>query len=381
MMPTGATMNQTAGGTAATTEGDSKKTAMPIVPFIRASGFHREVAFDTQGTMTAGDVDLGPFDVPAYGYMASLVLVVQATGGTGTSVTLTEDAPWNLLKNIQLKEPNGATIFSVSSGFGLKLAHKYGGYRWGNDPMRHPIFATAVGTSANASFIVRIPVALSERDALGALPNQNSAATFKLSLTRAKISDVFGGTVSAAPTVRIRGYLEAYDQPDVQTAGQSNQTMPPAMNTTQYWSEQQYAYNAGDFAVRLTRMGNYVRNWIFVARRAAGTRANGDSDWPDPIQLLLDTRVVDLVEKNQFRSQMYERYGYAGTIDTAEGQDTGVFAYDYAHEFTGRVGYENRDLWLPTLSSSRVELKGTWANAGTLTVYTNDVSPVGDIFL
>lgn len=380
-MPTGATMNQTAGGTAKNTEGDTKKAPAPIVPFIRASGKHREVAFDTQGAMTTSDVDLGPFDVPAYGYMASLVLVVQATGGAGTSVTLTEDAPWNLIKNVQLKEPNGATIFSVSSGFGAYLAHKWGGYRFSNDPRQIPIFATAVGTSANASFILRIPVELSQRDGLGSLPNQNSAATFKLSLTRAKVADVFGGTVSTPPTVRIRGYLEAYDQPDIQTAGQTNQTMPPAMNTTQYWSEQQYAYNSGDFAVRLTRMGNYIRNLVFVARRASSTRANGDADWPDPIDLLLDTRVVDHIEKNQFRQQMYERYGYTGTIDTAGAQDTGVFAYDYAHEFTGKVGFENRDLWLPTLGSSRVELKGSWAQAGTLTVYTNDVSPVGDIFL
>lgn len=379
-MPTGATMNK--GGTAATTESDDTKSApMPVVPFIRASGKHRESAFDVSRVMNTGDQDLGPFDVPAYGYMASIVLLVQATGGTGTAVTLAEDAPENMIKNVQLKEPNGATIYSVSSGYSVKQIHKLGGYAGFNEPKQHPVYSTAVGTSANASFLVRIPVQLSQRDALGSLPNQNSAATFKLSLTLAKISDVFGGTVSVAPTVRIRGYLEAYDQPDLQTAGQTNQTTPPAMNTTQFWSEQQYAYNAGQFPVRLTRMGNYIRNLILIARRGGTSRTNGDADWPDPMTFFLDTRPVDLIERQQWLSQIYERYGYTGTAEASGARDLGVFPYDFAHEFTGKVGFENRDLWLPTLGSSRVEFSGTWAQAGTLTVLTNDVSPVGDIFL
>jgi len=313
--------------------------------------------------------------------MRAIVLVVQATGGSGTTVTLTEDAPWNALKNIQLTEPNGATLLQLNTGYELYLVNKYGGYRGYTEPKAHPVYSTAVGSSANFSFMLRIPVELSERDGLGALPNQNAAATFKVRLTRAKIADVFGGTVSVAPSVRVRGYLEAYDQPDLQTAGQTNQTMPPAMNTTQFWSSQQFTYPSGNFAVRLTRMGNYVRNLIVIARRASGTRANGDADFPDPMEFRLDTRVVDHIERQQWLSQIYERYGYTGTADAAGARDSGVFPYDFCHEFSGRVGFENRDLWLPTLGSSRVELQGAWANAGTLTVLTNDVSPVGDIFV
>lgn len=378
-MPTAATMAPS--GTNATTEGKNEKAPMPVVPFIRASNLHREQAFDVTNVMTSNDADLGPFDVPAYGYMRAIVLVVQATGGSGTTVTLTEDAPWNALKNIQLTEPNGATLLQLNGGYELYMINKYGGYRGYTELKQHPLFSTAVGSSANLSFLIRIPVELSARDGLGALPNQNAAATFKVRFTRAKTADVFGGTVSSPPSVRIRGYLEAWDQPDVMTAGQQNQTMPPAMNTTQFWSSQQFQYPAGDFAVRLTRMGNYLRNLILIARRSAGTRANGDADFPDPMEYRLDTRVVDLIERQQWLSQIYERYGYTGTADASGARDSGVFPYDYCHEFQGRVGFENRDLWQPTLGSTRLEFKGTWANAGTLTVLTNDVSPVGDIFV
>lgn len=389
-MVAGATL--TAGGTKNTTEGDTKKAPMPVVPFIRASGLHRELVVDTSRAVTTSDQDLGPFDIPAYGYMRSLRVVVTESGGAGTTVTLTEDAPWNSLKNISVIEPNGATLYSVSSGYSAYLISKWGGYRWSYDPRSLQSYSVAVGSSMNASYEFRIPIELSERDALGSLPNQNAAATFKLKFTLAKVSDPFAGTLTTPPTARIRVYLEAYDQPDLETAGQTNQTTPPAMNTTQFWSEQQYAYNSGQFNVRLTRMGNYIREWIMIPRRTSGTRANGDSDFPDPVTLYLDTRAVDLIEKTGFYGQMQERTGYgnaAGTGATSSNKadvsqnalDPGVFVYDFAHEFSGKIGMENRDLWLPTLASSRVEWGGSWGNAGTLTVLTNDVAPVGNIFL
>ena len=49
--------------------------------------------------------------------------------------------------------------------------------------------------------------------------------------------------------------------------------------------------------------------------------------------------------------------------------------------FDGLLGRENRDLWLPTLGSTRLEIQGSFANAGNLTVYTNDVAIAGSVFL
>jgi hypothetical protein len=89
---------------------------------------------------------------------------------------------------------------------------------------------------------------------------------------------------------------------------------------------------------------------------------------------------------------MYERSGFGGRApggvltaalanDTAGGLDNGVFLYDFTHEFDGTLGQENRDLWLPTLGSTRLELQGVFANAGQLTVLTNDVAIAGPVFL
>lgn len=385
-MPTATTMSTggTSGGTGATGAPRGGDQPVALVPFVRASQEHTEPGnVDTSRQITTSDQDLGVFDVPSYGYMANLVILVTATGGAGTTVTTAEDGPWTALKNISLSEPNGATLLQFNSGYNLYLAHKYGGYVFGGDPRQSPAFSAPGASTGNFSFLLNLPVSLNIRDALGSLPNQNAAATFKLRLTLSAAATIYGGTVpTTMPTARVRAWLNAWDQPEQSSAGQMNSTTPPAMNTTQYWTEQQYTVNAGDNTIRLTRMGNYVRNFIFVFRRTAGTRANGDADWPTGTTVYWDTRPTDLLfDKTVWQNRIYERYFYTGAAEAAGARDNGVYPWDFCHEFTGKVGQENRDLWLPTLASTRFEIQGNFANAGTLTVLTNDVSVAGNVFM
>lgn len=393
-MPTAAT---TSGGTTQSTSKNGKAVVTPTVPFIRASAEHVEPAgIDTSRQITAADQDLGTFDVPAYGYLRSLLILVQATGGTGTSVTASEDSPWNAVKNILLTEPNGAVIAQFNSGYDALIAHKWGGYRDndGADFRAAPSFTSVGGSTGNFSFMLRVPVEINLRDALGSLPNQNAAATFKLKITLssgAASAGAYGTTIpTVQPTVRVRVFLEAWDQPESQTAGASNQVTPPAMNTTQFWSSQQYNVNGGSQTIRLTRVGNYIRNLIFIFRAASGTtpRVTNATFMPDPTTVYLDTRPIDIIEANNWKQRMYERTGFGGslyaaaaTADTPGGLDTSVYSYDFCHEFDGSLGHENRDLWLPTLGSTRLELQGSFGGAGTLTVLTNDVAIAGSVFL
>jgi len=372
----------TSGGTAQTTRGGQAAAPVATVPFVRASQLHRESILDRTVTMTASDQDQGAIPIPAYGYLRSVLIQVTTSGSAGAA-TFSEDGPWNLLKNILLQEPNGATIAQFNSGYEVYLVDKYGGYRGFNDPKNLGAYLANAANGA-FSFFVRIPVELNVRDALGSLPNQNAAAAFQLRFVMAASTTVYSAVpATTLPNVRFRIWAEEWDQPDLSTDGAPNQTTPPVMNTTQFFSVQTFPIAAaGVQTIRLTRMGNYIRNWIFIYR--AATRAAGETDWPD-VTLYWDTRPLDFVNQSVWRTQMYERGGYAWSnaqaLDAVNGQDSGVYVYDFAHEFDGVYGHENRDLWLPTLGSTRFEIQGNFGAAGNLTVITNDVSVAGNVFL
>jgi hypothetical protein len=378
-MPTAAT---TAGGTRQGT-GKGAANARPVatVPFVRASAEHLEMGgIDVARLITGSTQQLGVFDVPAYGYVRSILLLVDGTIGAGTGAVAAEDGPWSCLQDIALTEPNGAVIAQFNNGYELFLANKWGGYRPTNDPRSSPAFS-AVAATGNFSFVLRIPIELSMRDALGSLPNQNAAATFKLRLNLGSSSQIFSTPPSTTlPTVRVRAYLEAWDQPEAAMAGAANQTTPPAMNTTQFWSTQVYNVNQGLNTIRLTRVGNYIRNLIFVLRGTA-TRANGETNFPDPLRVYLDTRPVLELNKTVWKHYLWERNRTTVPGDTAGLKDNGTFLLDFTHEFDGNLGQEMRDLWLPTLGSTRLEVQGDFLNSGgTLTVLTNDVAIAGPVF-
>jgi len=372
----------TSGGTAAGTT-SNKQAAPAVAPktFVRSSLEHREASgIDKTLQISSSDQDLGAFPIPAYGFLRSVLLLVQVSGGVGTAV-FAPDAPWNILKMITIQEPNGAVISQFNSGYDLYLANKYGGYRAFNDPKQRADYATST-SGGGMTFLLRVPLELSGRTALGSLPNQNAAAAFQLRATLAAATTVYSTPPpTTLPTVRVTVFTEAWDQPALSSDGSANSTTPPAMNTTQFWSKQVFPIVSGQNQIRLTRVGNYLRNLLFVYRDATGARVSFSSNnFPSPATLFYDTRPIDSMHSIVWRNTLAERYGYTGTTDAAGGLDNGVWPYDFAHEFDGRVGYELNEGWLPTLSSTRLELQGNFGVAGTLEVLTNDVSVAGNVF-
>jgi hypothetical protein len=372
-MPTAATTAN--GGSNATQRQSNNNAPAAVVPFVRASSHYAAgTGTDVTKTMGSSDVDFGLMDVPAYGYVRSLVVLVEGTGAAAGSATVAgaTDSPWNVLKNIALTEPNGAVIANFTGGYQLFLANKWGGYKSvvGANPESSPVFSD-VDTDGNFKFLIRIPVELNLRDGLGSLANQDAASTFKVRLTLAKSGDVYGTAPDTLPSVRVRTYLEAWEQPEGSTAGQANATMPPALGTTQFWSEQVLNVSKGQQTLQLKRVGNYIRNLILVYRDTDGART--DSNWPDTTTVALDTAPLSIRQDDYWKSREYEVSGY--------GLDSGVRVLPFDTEFDGTLGRENADLWLPTLSSTRLELLGDFGAAGTLTVLTNDVAISGPVFI
>lgn len=368
-------------------KGGAQPATILTVPFVRAAQEHYENFVDVTQQLGASAVQLGPYDVPAYGYMRGIVLSLKASGGAGTATVATaEDAPFSAIDEVVVADVNGAPIVGPLSGHDLYLVNKYGGYSPHlPDPKSLPAYAapaTGANASGNFAFQLRIPVEVNGRDALGSLPNQNGASTYKLRVTLAPATRIYSTQPTTLPSVRLTTTLDAWTQPtQTDLRGNANSTQPPAMGTTAFWSKTSITVSAGYQVLRLPRVGNYLRDLVFVFRDSSGSRANGANNFPDPASISWDTRLLKAYPRDLWRNDMARKFALTAGNEAANGLDNGVFVEDYIHEFTGRAGYELRDGWLPTSQSTRLEIAGTFASSGTLTVLTNDVSPNGEIFV
>lgn len=372
-------------GPASTAQGPARAGGPPVPvapppsPFVHGSHEHNEPFIDVSQIIDANTHAVGPFSVPAYGYFDSIVLLVEASGGVNANavVAAIADAPWTVLGQPQLTDVNGAPLTGpLIDGYRLYLLNKYGAYSWGCDPVLSPAFSgVSVGAQGTGdfSFLLRIPVRITARDALGALPNQNSASTYHVSFSIAPSANIYTTPPDTTlPTVRVRGWLEAWSQPlPTTTVGGPQATTPPANGTTQYWS---YISGNPTNPFQLTRVGALIREWIVCTRDTNGARVDG---LPDPVQLQWDSRIL-LNEGVLLRRQyVYDRFGYGGGQSA---QDVGVYVYDFIHDLNGKAGAELRELYLPTTIATRLELTGVWRNATTnVEVLTNDVAPTADI--
>lgn len=364
--------------------GNTNKQAAPtiLVPFTRASHEHIEPMQDVTQALNATSTALGPYDVPAYGYLRNIILDVQATGGAGAGVTTKEDAPWSVISEVAIIDVNGAPVVGPFSGHDLMLVNKYGGYSYASDPRQSPMYSAVGATGGNFRFMLRVPVEISAREGLGALPNANAASTWKLRITLNPANQVYNVAPTTLPNIRIRMHLDAWSQPaQTDLKGNTTAQQPPAIGTTSYWSKTTMPVSAGYNTLRLPRMGSLIRELIFVYRDSAGSRSVGDTAFPDTPSIYWDTRLLKTYQRDLWKHEMFRKTGFSAAAEAANGLDSGVFVEDYCHDFDGKLGGELRDQYLGTTQSTRYELTGTFSAAGTLTVITNDVAAASEIFV
>ncbi len=339
-------------------------------PFVRAAREHREQFHDRTDALGSSSTSVGPVDVVAFGFARSILLKVQLSGSSAglATVAASQDAPWNILTNIMLSDVNGRPIFGPFDGYDLYLAHQFGAYRFDSDPTALPAYS-AVDSDGDFTIWLRLPLEITSRDGLGALPNMTAASTYKLSYTVAAAGDVFTTEPDTLGNVQVEAWLEAWTQPPaVDPRGVANMQTPPAMGTTQFWSKTQFNVTAGEQRIRLTRMGNLLRNLVFVFRDDSSPSVRVTSELPSDLRLEWDGRILDNVDRDVIRNQTREHYGV--------NPPTGVLVWDFTHDADGHAGNEARHLYLPTTQATRLELVGTFGGAGVLEILTNDVAPV-----
>ena len=338
------------------------KAAAVVNEFTKAAKKKTETFMDVQAVLGASGITLPEQSVPATGWLRHLVLTFTVTGGA--AATLAADGVAALIDNIIFKDVNGQPLHSLS-GYDLGLANLFGAYT------QHSDYRKLIGYSADPTgtlkFSIRVPVEIIARGALGVLNNLNGSMTYKLGITLCPAAKLFPANTPAAPAVRVTGIVESWSNPAPQDLrGVPNQTRPPAEGTTQNWSEFVSPVLVGQNTVRLSRVGNAIRNLVLVARDVNGVRS--DAVLPATLSIFFDGNLWHNVPTDYFRQRAVELYGYAVADFPA-----GVIVLPYTDDFDGTPGEEVGDFWLQTSGATRFEFQFVGTMAGSLTVLTNDV--------
>lgn len=347
---------------------------------------HEEMNFDETRSTTTSTQDLNVLNIPPAGFLRHLYMTVTGTtAGNSAATTFAANGPFNVLDTVTLEDVNSAPIVGPLTGWDLYIINKYGGYRFSDDAKANLNSYTATtgagATGGSFSFILRVPLELVARDALGSLPNKSGTSMFKLRVRLAATATVYGVAPTNAPSVRVQvEQVDWWDPDATDLKGRPLAQNPPAVQTTQYWSKANYPVNAGAIRQQLERNGYLIRNLIFILTDNAGSRTQGDADFPDPATLQYEANILFNRSKTRWRHMIGEDYGYTAAVETAGGRDYGVYPLPFNQDFGFKPGAETRRGYLPTSSATRMEVQGTVSGSGThtLTVLTNDVSPARD---
>lgn len=325
-------------------------------------------------------------NIPAYGFLRGIWIKVVTSGGTG-GTAFQNDGAGSILQTIVLQDTSANPLYgpivqgAVGSPALSFLIQKYGGYGAFFDPFVMGNITT--GNIPNYTTWYYVPVEILKRNGLGSITNLNAAAAYQLLMTVNSSSNIFTATPSPQPSVAVSTFLDAWSQPPAHDVlGNQTTQRPPALNTTQFWTVATFPVNAGFQKVQLTRLGYYLRNLVLVFVSAGGIRS--DAVTPTQLELWKDNQPLVQQDTTLWRQKTYRDFGYAGNAGTtlstpsvpaAGVQDTGVYPYPFCNDFGLLVGDELRNGYLPTLQSTKLEVRGTFGAGGTLVVLTNDVAP------
>lgn len=376
-------------GTMEKEKGANGKAPIVLRPFRIGVQSTDEHTYDETATTIATIQDLPTYSLNSSGFLTDIyVWVVGTTAGNAAAVTFASRGPFNALASIEFDDVNNKPVVGPFDGWELSQIDKLGGYLFSDDPKSSPTYVATTGAGATGGsfeFILRIPIQLVPRDALGSLPNKSNTSTYKVKTRLNATANIYGVAPTNAPSVRVRMQPVSWWEPDdADLKGRPYDQQPPAVTSTQYWVRNDYPINPGAVSPSLDAVGFPIRNLIFLIEDAAGSRTVGETDFPDPFMLQVEANILMDRFKRVWQHRIAQAYGYTGaTFDAAESHDNGVYVEPFCGDFTHKPGWETRYGYLETASGTRVQVKGTLGGAGThqLRVYTNYVAPAsGDEF-
>lgn len=350
----------------------------PRRPFRAGVQSMEDLQYDQSRTLNAGTQKLPDFALPGDGYLRGCyILVENVTSGNAATVSFAQNGPFNVFDTIQFYDTSGRPVIGPFDGYTLAQINKWGGYFNQNDPRASTIYSAttgAGGTGGSFTFILYVPLELVSRDGIGSLVNKNTAVPYRLSMILSASGTPYGTAPTTPGTVRVRVTEDNWWEPEqTDPKGHPLSPAPPAVNTTQFWASNNYQLNAGQIPGQqlTTGLGYPIREIIFMLVDNAGSRAQGEADWPDPVTFTVEKNQLFQRPKKMWQHRIFNAYDvFAGTADTARALENGVYALWFNQDFGSQPGCELRNGYLITRGGQNMLFTGTIGGSGLHTLYT-----------
>lgn len=366
-------------------QGQAAPAPVASWPFPVGAMESENADYDQTKTLTANAQQMPNYTLEPTGWLRGLEFQVDlaVTGNVTNVVAFAADGPWSAINKVTFKDTGNREVFGPLGGYDFMTINKYGAYEMMGDPRADLSFTTtvgAVGTGGSASFILYLPLELVARDSLGTVENKSDNTAWKAEIwCEGTGTALYSTAPSTSPTFRLRITEDSYGEPAAASAGgRTIPQTPPKVGTLQYWTQEASPNLSGTASYNLDNgIGYPIRNLLFKLVRASGTRAQGDSDWPDPVTLTYGKFQLFQRYKNLWISKISGAFGpltpatttaagvTTANVDVAGGRENGVFPVWFTQDFGIAPGAELRNGYLVTKTGTVLKWKGTLVGGNT----------------
>jgi hypothetical protein len=374
------------------TEAPAKKNGKAQVvaarPFVTGTRTLESEVYTQTVTQNTGTQALTPYEFQVDGYLAGAIITVTATAATNAAtVAFKADGPFAVLSSIIFEDIGGKQVLGPITGWNLYVLNRFGGFVYNADIKANATYSVTSGAGASGGsyrFAMRLPIQVRRRDGMGALPNRNASATFKIKMVISPIADVYSTAPTNAPSINVQVEQHGWATSDNRDyKGSAVAPTPNGVGSLMYTDLETIQLGAGKFNQRMSTFGGLLRLLVFELRDSTGSRAQGESDWPTLFEVEIDKVKVYSRSPVVWDTLMAEDYGLSNTAESATATNTkinGVKVLHWLDDFGLQPGAENSFRYQPVTPSTAIQLSGSVGGSGahTLTVLKNYMSPVND---
>jgi len=369
-----------------TGNGKDKQAPVALRPFFTGSLDLETHTQTYNNLLSASAIALPTFYPKTNGFLADLWIYLQATGGaTAGTLQTNNDGILGYLGAITLSDTGGQPVLGPMTGHEFAMFVKWGGFSFSDDPRNSETFSE-VSTVGNGSVMLHIPVQFVKSLPLGPLPNTNSNNAYALDITQAAASAVFSANPGTLPNINIQVFQDSYRQSSGKDAqGNSAVTTPPGLGAVLYARRNiVQGLQSGSQDFELSQQEGSYRALHMIMKDSAGSRTQGDSDWPSPVQIYFNNDVPYDRIKAYFIRRLERDYNYTKTltagVNPVGGRDLGVFTLNWLTDGgTPQAAYEDRYKYLSVSAADTLGYRGSIGGSGahSLSCIYNFVRPPG----